>query len=77
MSTIATNQYAMLKSQQNVHTGTPTNFTLAEKGSHLSQAELRVNREIKIICHVQKLKFTKHQLEQPMIHTQIKQCHRR
>ena len=50
MSTIATNQYAML-SQQNVHTGTPTNFTLAEKGSHLSQAELRVNREIKMICH--------------------------
>jgi hypothetical protein len=49
--TIVTNQHVMLRSQQNVHTGSPTNFTLSEKGSHLSQAELRVNREIKIICH--------------------------
>lgn len=49
MSTIATNQYAMFKSQQNAHTGTPTNFTIAEKGSHLSQAELKVNREINMI----------------------------
>ena len=44
MSRIATNQYALLKSHQNVHTGTDANFTLAEKGSHLSKKKLRVNR---------------------------------
>jgi hypothetical protein len=45
MSTAATDQYAMLKSQHTVHAGTPTNFPIAVKGSHLSQAELRANRE--------------------------------
>jgi hypothetical protein len=45
MSTAATDQYAMLKSQHTVHAGTPTNFTIAAKGSHLSQADLRANRE--------------------------------